>query len=365
MEELLHELPLPTFQQFIFVQVALFTALMALLVVVARNLFHSALSLVGTLFGVAGIYAILEAEFLAVSQVLVYVGGISTLITFAIMLTRSMMFGDTAPINRQAGTAAIIIGTLFSVLAGLVVVIPWPGPDEAIGSGMPISDVAAIIAGETSTELVVQTAVANNGIAEAEAELEELEAELTSLGDAPSELDLERLEARIAEAQEMLTNSQELLASSESGIIVAPELGVVAAEEDEAEAAEETATEPEDSDTSEAEAELEAAVNESDSDDGASEEDAISETVIDGPADEPEEAAADAVEAETDIVIAEASVEQSSLAPIVRGERSDGEVIIARLGQMFVTTYLVPFELMALLLLVVLAGAIMLARDRV
>lgn len=126
MEELLATLPLPTFQQFIFVQIALFTALMAILVVVAKNLFHSALSLVGALFGVAGIYVLLEAEFLAVSQILVYVGGISTLITFAIMLTRSMMYGDTAPLNRQAGTAAIIVGTLFSVLAGLVAVIPWP-----------------------------------------------------------------------------------------------------------------------------------------------------------------------------------------------------------------------------------------------
>lgn len=360
MEELLHELPLPTLQQFIFVQVALFTALMAVLVVVSRNLFHSALSLVGTLFGVAGIYAILEAEFLAVSQVLVYVGGISTLITFAIMLTRSMMFGDTAPINRQAGTAAIIIVTLFSVLAGLVAVIPWPGPDEAVGPGMPMSDVAALIAGESSTELVVQTAMANNGIAAAEAELSELEVELAELGDSPSEADVKRIEAKVAEAQEMLTSSQELLANSEAGVIVAPADAVE--EEVAAEEAEEETADAEDSESAEAEAELEEAVNESDSEDGAAEEEALSESVADDAADEVEEAA-DAAEA--DAAIAEAPVEQSSLAPIVRGERSDGEVIIARIGQLFVTTYLVPFELMALLLLVVLAGAIMLARDRV
>lgn len=340
MQELLHELPLPTFQQFIFVQVALFTALMSVLVVVSRNLFHSSLSLVGTLFGVAGIYAILEAEFLAVSQILVYVGGISTLITFAIMLTRSMMFGDTAPINRQAGTAAIIIATLFSVLAGLVVVIPWPGPHEAVGPGMPISDVAALIAGESSTELVVQTAMANNGIAEAEAELNALETELAGLGDSPSELDVERLDASIAEAQEMLTKAQELLANSESGVIVAPEEPAVEAVDAEEAAAEEA--DAEDSESADAEAEAEAAVEEGDSEDAAVE-----------------------AESESDVAIAEASVAQTSLAPIVRGERSDGEVIIARLGQLFVTTYLVPFELMALLLLVVLAGAIMLARDRV
>jgi len=129
---------LPTFQQFIFVQVALFTALMALFVVLSRNLFHSALSLVGTLFGAAGLYALLEAEFLAVSQVLVYVGGISTLITFAIMLTRGMMFGATSPNNRQAGTAAIIVITLFSVLVGFLIQVPWSQTYPEIGDGQAI-----------------------------------------------------------------------------------------------------------------------------------------------------------------------------------------------------------------------------------
>ncbi|MBV7332197.1 NADH-quinone oxidoreductase subunit J [Chloroflexi bacterium TSY] len=124
--ELLNEAPIPTFQQFIFVQVALFTAIMALLVVTTRNLFHSALALVGTLFGVAGVYAILEAEFVAVSQVLVYVGGISTLITFAIMLTRGMMFGATSTINQQAGISAIVVFMLFSVLVGFILQVPWP-----------------------------------------------------------------------------------------------------------------------------------------------------------------------------------------------------------------------------------------------
>ncbi|MCB0091623.1 MAG: NADH-quinone oxidoreductase subunit J [Caldilineaceae bacterium] len=129
---------LPTFQQFIFVQVALFTAVMALLVVLARNLFHNALALVGALFGVAGLYALLEAEFLAVSQVLIYVGGISTLITFAIMLTRGMMFGDTSPNNRQAGTAAIVIGTMFSVMVGFLLQVPWQEAYVELGDGQAI-----------------------------------------------------------------------------------------------------------------------------------------------------------------------------------------------------------------------------------
>ena len=116
----------PSIQQVVFVALAVFAAVAALTVVLARNLFHSALALVGTLFAVAGIYALLEAEFLAVSQVLVYIGAISTLITFAIMLTRGMMYGATSPLNRQAGTATMIIALLFSVLGGLVTWMPWP-----------------------------------------------------------------------------------------------------------------------------------------------------------------------------------------------------------------------------------------------
>jgi NADH:ubiquinone oxidoreductase subunit 6 (subunit J) len=117
---------IPSIQQVVFTALAIFAAVAALTVVLARNLFHSALALVGTLFAVAGIYALLEAEFLAVSQVLVYIGAISTLITFAIMLTRGLMFGATSPLNRQAGTAAMIVGLLFTVLGGLVVWMPWP-----------------------------------------------------------------------------------------------------------------------------------------------------------------------------------------------------------------------------------------------
>lgn len=117
---------IPSIQQVVFALLATFSAICALLVVLGRNLFHSALALVGTLFGVAALYALLEAEFLAVSQVLVYVGAIATLITFAIMLTRGMMFGDTSPVNRQAGTAAMVIGLLVVVLGGLVAGMPWP-----------------------------------------------------------------------------------------------------------------------------------------------------------------------------------------------------------------------------------------------
>ena len=62
--------PLPTVAQVVFFGIALITILGALMVVLARNLFHSALGLVLSFFGVAGVYFIAEAEFVGVSQVL-------------------------------------------------------------------------------------------------------------------------------------------------------------------------------------------------------------------------------------------------------------------------------------------------------
>lgn len=127
--------PLPTLHQLVFIMIATLTGGGALLVVAARNLFHNALGLALTFLGVAGIYFVAEAEFVGVAQVLIYVGAISTLIAFAIMLTRGMMFGATSPLNRQAGTAAIIAVTIFAVIAGLFSALPWPVATDAITDG--------------------------------------------------------------------------------------------------------------------------------------------------------------------------------------------------------------------------------------
>lgn len=126
---------IPTMQQVVFFPIAGFVMFAALITVFAGNLFHSALGLVATLFGVAGLFIMLEAEFIAVSQVLVYVGAISTLITFAIMLTRGMMFGRTAVRNRQ-WLAGLLVASLFALSAmGVVANIEWPTVATPITNG--------------------------------------------------------------------------------------------------------------------------------------------------------------------------------------------------------------------------------------
>lgn len=71
----------------IFYGFALMTVGSALLVVTVRNIVHAAFSLMVTLFGVAGLYVFLQADFLAATQVIVYVGGILVLILFGVMMT--------------------------------------------------------------------------------------------------------------------------------------------------------------------------------------------------------------------------------------------------------------------------------------
>ena len=109
-----------TGEQIIFLLVALFTLGSGFMVVTTRNLIHAALWLVSTLFGVAVVFAILNAGFLAVVQVVVYIGAIAILFIFAVMLTRRDMRDQGPQTNRNwwAGAliAVLVFGGLFFLL---------------------------------------------------------------------------------------------------------------------------------------------------------------------------------------------------------------------------------------------------------
>lgn len=108
-----------------FAIIAGLTLVAGFLVVVLRNVFHAALALVGTFFGIAGLYLMLEAEFLAIVQVLLYVGAIAVLILFAIMLTRGLMKSPDSNINRQWAWAALAISILFLGMFLIILQVPW------------------------------------------------------------------------------------------------------------------------------------------------------------------------------------------------------------------------------------------------
>ncbi len=101
-------------------------------VVANRNLFRGATWLVVSLFGVAGYFVLLSAPFLAVVQVLVYIGAIAILITFAVMLTRGMT-NLRARFNERWWLGALTSALLFGLLV-LGVVLPVWGTFGSLGS---------------------------------------------------------------------------------------------------------------------------------------------------------------------------------------------------------------------------------------
>ncbi len=100
---------------------AIVTVGSAAVVVFSRNIIYSAFSLLFTFFGVAGLYVLLNADFLAVTQLLIYVGGILVLLLFGVMLT-----SNTISVELKSGTLHILPATiLVAVLAGLLSAIFW------------------------------------------------------------------------------------------------------------------------------------------------------------------------------------------------------------------------------------------------
>jgi NADH-quinone oxidoreductase subunit J len=84
------------FAQFLFLASALLTVGGAIAVAVTKNIMHSCIFLLASLIGMAGLYATLGADFVAVTQIMVYVGGIVILMLFAVMLTGGKDFVSRA-----------------------------------------------------------------------------------------------------------------------------------------------------------------------------------------------------------------------------------------------------------------------------
>ena len=112
--------------EIIFLGLVVIIATSATWVVVSPNLVHSAVSLLVTLFGVAGLYVFLYADFLAATQVVIYVGGILVLIIFGVMLTNKI---DKPVIESDSSNkiiGALISGFIFSILSIIIIQTKWP-----------------------------------------------------------------------------------------------------------------------------------------------------------------------------------------------------------------------------------------------
>ena len=99
----------------------------AAVVVLSRTLIYSAFSLLFTFFGVAGLYVLLGADFLAAAQLLIYVGGILVLLLFGVMLTHKIYDLDLRTGTTQMAPGAIVAAGLFVILAATAVRSEWAG----------------------------------------------------------------------------------------------------------------------------------------------------------------------------------------------------------------------------------------------
>ena len=114
-----------TIQQVVFILISALTLISAVVVVTDRNLFRAAVALIGSFLGVAGLYVLLEAGFLAAAQLLVYIGAISILMIFAIMMTRRLMQTIESPFNAQPWWG-LIAALLVVALLAVVILRTWP-----------------------------------------------------------------------------------------------------------------------------------------------------------------------------------------------------------------------------------------------
>jgi NADH-quinone oxidoreductase subunit J len=103
----------------VFYVFAAITIVSAFVVVFTKNIMYAAFSLLFTFIGVAALYVLLHADFLAVTQILIYVGGILVLLLFGVMLTNNVVSVDikTGTLNTIPAlvAAAVIVGSLAAV----------------------------------------------------------------------------------------------------------------------------------------------------------------------------------------------------------------------------------------------------------
>ncbi len=121
----------------IFYIFALVTIGSAMIVVFSRNLVYSAFSLMFTFLGVAGLYVLLLADFLAVTQLMIYVGGILVLMIFGVMLTHRVVNVEISSGAMRVIPATIVVGVFLGTLLLVLTRTKWmvmEGSPDVIGT---------------------------------------------------------------------------------------------------------------------------------------------------------------------------------------------------------------------------------------
>ena len=107
-----------------------------LAVVTLRNIIHSAIAMMVCFGSLAGMYLLLGAAIVAAAQVLIYLGAISVLILFAIMLTQAGEANLPAPFHRQVPIAVVVSGVIMALVGWAAIQTDWGLATEAAGAAV-------------------------------------------------------------------------------------------------------------------------------------------------------------------------------------------------------------------------------------
>jgi NADH:ubiquinone oxidoreductase subunit 6 (subunit J) len=127
------------------------TAAAAVGVVASRNIVRTAVALLFALSGVAGLFVLLHAEFLAAVQLVVYVGGTLILIVFGVMLTSKSPFSRFHPTGRETAVAVAVAAVLVTTLVLARPTQPPPGgarPFDPAAAADPTADLGLALLGD-------------------------------------------------------------------------------------------------------------------------------------------------------------------------------------------------------------------------
>jgi NADH:ubiquinone oxidoreductase subunit 6 (subunit J) len=111
-------------------------------VVTLRNIIHSAVAMMICFGSLAGMYALLGAPIVAAAQVLIYLGAISVLILFAIMLTQAGDASLPAPYHRQLPVAIVVALAIFGLVLWAVIQTDWAAAAEVVAANVDAIAVA-------------------------------------------------------------------------------------------------------------------------------------------------------------------------------------------------------------------------------
>src|SRR6266508_4163716 len=122
----------------------------ALAVVLTKNLFHSVLYLALSLTATAGVFLALDAEFLAAVQLLLYAGGVVTIVVFAIVVTERLVGVRITQTSRHVVTGVVLSGALLAAVLGFLRAVPLPTERPPLGV-----DVTRVLGQVLLTEFVL------------------------------------------------------------------------------------------------------------------------------------------------------------------------------------------------------------------